>query len=200
MAVKAPFAFDADVPDAVRAAEEMAAELVREVDRSTKAGLRRLVVLAMRDKVAPQDLADMIQPMIGLTRSQVEAVWRLRGELLEQGLSAEKVEDKIERVAKKKLRARAFLIARTETMRALNAGLNESFQQAKAKGFVGADMLKEFIVTNDERLDALCEHHAGEKVPIGESFSDGDPPLHPACRCTMGLVRGRIDRRPPFNP
>ncbi len=90
--------------------------------------------------------------------------------------------------------ARADLIAHTETMRAANTGLAKSWQQAQEKGWLSGDARKRWIAAGDgpppygSTCD-ICLGLNGETVKINESFSVGDdPPAHPNCRCTMGIV------------
>lgn len=84
---------------------------------------------------------------------------------------------------------RAERIARTETMRASNEGLLESWRQALDEELIEGDLKKEWITTPDDRLCPVCEPLDGEQVGVDETFSVGvvTPPAHPNCRCTMGL-------------
>jgi SPP1 gp7 family putative phage head morphogenesis protein len=87
---------------------------------------------------------------------------------------------------------RAELIARTETMRASNAGEQEAWDQAVEEGLLMGNEKQEWIVTPDDRLCPLCEAMDGQMAGFGETFNfDGDeidgPPGHPRCRCTVGL-------------
>lgn len=83
--------------------------------------------------------------------------------------------------------ARAEMISRTETMDAANEGLAQSWDQAVSDGLLTGNEKKVWIATSgccDE-----CDEVDGEEVPMDDDFSVGDdPPLHPNCRCTMGLV------------
>lgn len=83
--------------------------------------------------------------------------------------------------------ARANMIARTEIMDAANEGLAQGWDQAQEAGLLGSDAKKVWIATSgccDE-----CDEVDGEEVPLDEDFSVGDdPPLHPNCRCTMGIA------------
>lgn len=82
--------------------------------------------------------------------------------------------------------ARADMIARTEIMDASNEGLAQSWDQAVEAGLLSGNELKVWIATSGCCSD--CEELDGEEVPMKEDFSCGDdPPLHPNCRCTMGL-------------
>ena len=90
---------------------------------------------------------------------------------------------------------RADVIARTETMTASNQGQLEAWNQATDAGLLTGDEQKEWIVTPDDRLCPYCEPLDGQQVPLNGVFKSdlGDvdaPPLHPRCRCTIGLVAG----------
>lgn len=85
---------------------------------------------------------------------------------------------------------RAEMIARTETMDAANEGLAQSWDQAREAGLLSADTKKQWIATASGACPE-CEEVDGEEVLLDEDFSVGDdPPLHPNCRCTMGLSFG----------
>lgn len=87
---------------------------------------------------------------------------------------------------------RADTIARTESMRASNQGQIESWKQATDEGLLTGEEQKEWITTPDDRLCPICEPLDGETTPMDKPFStelgrvDG-PPVHPNCRCTIGL-------------
>jgi hypothetical protein len=67
----------------------------------------------------------------------------------------------------------------------LNTGQSEAWRQAQDTGFLSEDAEKEWIAADpcDE-----CAEFEGTTVPIDEEFPDGDPPLHPNCRCTTGIA------------
>jgi SPP1 gp7 family putative phage head morphogenesis protein len=74
-------------------------------------------------------------------------------------------------------RARATMIARTETAFADTAGSLIGWQES---GVVSG---KEWSV-GAGCCDA-CEELHGEVVGLDEEFPEGDPPLHPNCRCAL---------------
>lgn len=84
---------------------------------------------------------------------------------------------------------RAELVAHTESMTAANAGLAESWDQAKEKGLLPDDTKKVWIATGDDITCEECSELDGEVVPMDNEFSSGDdmPPAHPRCRCTAGI-------------
>lgn len=92
--------------------------------------------------------------------------------------------------------SRAETIARTETMRASNEGQREAWDQAVEDGLLTGNEKQEWIVTPDDRLCPECEPFDGVTADLDGTFvaedgteSDG-PPLHPNCRCTVGLNLG----------
>jgi len=87
--------------------------------------------------------------------------------------------------------ARAEMIARTETMEAANEGQSQLWDQAIEDGFLTGKERQVWIVTDDDRLCPECADLDGEEAELdGEFPGDGGdgPPLHPNCRCTVGLV------------
>lgn len=75
---------------------------------------------------------------------------------------------------------RAINIARTETARAQTEG---SVAGWKASGVVGG---KQWSAAPD--CCDICQELDGEIVGLDEQFDDGDPPLHPSCRCGLDAV------------
>lgn len=85
--------------------------------------------------------------------------------------------------------ARASLIARTESMTAVNEGQRDAWDQALEKGLLTEDNRVVWIATSDACPE--CEELDGEERTLdGEYPGDGGdgPPLHPNCRCTEGII------------
>jgi hypothetical protein len=87
---------------------------------------------------------------------------------------------------------RAETIARTESMRALNIGVQEGWRQAVMEGKVVEDLIRRFWkVARDERLCQICSpipglNKQGAKLGVPFATPDGPrmlPPVHPDCRC-----------------
>lgn len=75
-------------------------------------------------------------------------------------------------------------ITRTEVLKASNAGIEDAFIQS------GVVESKEWLTAGDPCPE--CEEYSGKVVGLGKEFysgdsefDDGDPPLHPNCRCTI---------------
>ena len=84
---------------------------------------------------------------------------------------------------------RVQTIAHTEAMTAANEGQRQLWNQALDDGLLDGDEQQVWIVTPDDKLCDDCEEMEDETAPLGEDFGpDGDyPPMHPNCRCTVGL-------------
>lgn len=181
------FKFDNAVQAAVKVAQEQAAARVTEVNKTTVASLRLLITQAIEDGTTPAEAADQIASLVGLTSAQAKAVENYRAKLEEGGLSPSKIREKAEEYADDLLAQRAESIARTEIMESLNDGMQESWYAAQEEGYLSPNATKEFIVTPDDDLCPQCEPYDGLQVPLGSEFPEGDPPLHPRCRCTLAI-------------
>jgi SPP1 gp7 family putative phage head morphogenesis protein len=191
--------FDIANPFAVAAARENGARFVTEVTAETRLALRTVVSRAFTEGIPPREAARLVRPLIGLTSRQAQAVLARRTDLVAAGLSRVAAARDAAAYAAKLLRYRATLIARTEIMRASNDGELSAWREAQRMGLLGRAE-KVWIVTPDDRLCPRCRPLDGARAPLGSPFItlrgrlDG-PPLHPSCRCTIGLVpvpvRGR---------
>ena len=175
---------------AVAWAAEHAAELVV-AEAAMKRAIRRLVQRSQAGKMTVDELAKKLKDIIGLDERRAAALDNFEAGLREEGLSESVIEARVIRRAEALRRDRAWTIARTETNRALVGGQIETWKQAFRKGLLDkTKMGKLWIVTDDDALCDECEELDGEVVGIDEEFSSGDdgPPLHPNCRCAVGLA------------
>lgn len=181
------FRFDSKAEDAVKAAERMAGQMITEITDETEKNIRNLIATAIREGIPPHEAAQTIVPLIGLTSAQGQAVLKYRKELIDGGLSPDKVEKKVDAYAGDLLESRGESIARTEIMDALNTGQDEAWQQAQEDGLLSDNATKEVILTGD--ACPICVDIADEgPIPVGENFSEDGPPFHPQCRCTVGIA------------
>ena len=110
-------------------------------------------------------------------------------------LTAAQIDKMVGAYERKYLAYRARTIARTETIRTLNVGVQDAWQQAIDKGTVSEDLVrKRWLVARDERLCAVCgpipkmnpprgvKHAEAFKTPNGPTML---PPIHPNCRCSV---------------
>lgn len=200
--------FDRTNPEAVRWAQEQAAQLVSGIGDQAQEAIRRIVARSLNEGIPPRESARLIQKVIGLTDRDAMAVINLRFDMLEAapgttvragkvrirvpsgGLTADQVRRHATQYADRLVRARALLVARTETLAASNHGQQMLWLQARKEGLLTGRELREWIVTPDDRLCPTCASMNGEKVGMEETFSGGVivPPRHPGCRCAVALV------------
>ncbi len=199
--------FDTVNPQAVIAAEQHAAEMVTAVSAETRAAINEIVQRMFTEGIPPGQAAGLIKRTVGLTSMQANAVVNLHQKILtnpgaliyagktpvrvpQAGMGAEQLDRTLTKYADRLTRQRAMNIARTETVRAANEGQMELWRQAQNRGQLGRPIRHEWIADNTERTCQICSGANGESVVVGELFSTGvtQPPAHPSCRCSTGLV------------
>lgn len=182
------FSFNETNPRAVEWAAQHGSSLIAGITSETRDAIRAAVATGFVDGVPPRTLARQIRPLIGLNERQALAIQRLRRDL--DGLPPETINRRIEFATAKALRERSLLIARTETMGAANAGQLEAWRQGMSDGAIDPELVKEWIITQDDRTCPICEPLDGQQRPVNEYFSTGNlnPPAHPMCRCASGLA------------
>ena len=111
-------------------------------------------------------------------------------------LASSVIDDLVDAYTSRALDYRADMIAQTESNRASNMGLQESYRQAVADGVFPAEAVRQYwLIAMDEKVCDICEGIADdneEGAAIGDAFTsdDGDidaPPAHPNCRCTLEM-------------
>jgi hypothetical protein len=121
-------------------------------------------------------------------------------EMLDDGMQLDQVVSRAGHRARKLLRYRTEMVARTETMAAENGGLQLAWEQAEDDGLLLPQTRKVWIATPmGKRTCDICREWDGVKAMPNEPFKKGGrqimgPPLHPSCRCSMGLET-KLDRR-----
>lgn len=200
--------------DGVRAwTESRAAEFVTNVTETQIEGLRALIERAANlENMGPNELAKAIRPMVGLTVPASNVVMNYYETLRANGVSEKRALDKMIRLASRKHRDRAYLIARTELATAYNRGAHEGTKQAQSAGLIG-ECVKEWCTADDERVCGLCDSLDGTKWAmdadimyeytykrsgitsvrrINHSLDDPEaglqPPAHPGCRCAVKYI------------
>jgi len=193
--IEITYEFDLENPAVGEWAETRAGELIVELDRGTRESIRALVVRALREGGHPRQIARAIRPLIGLHHRWAVAVLNYRFKLEAAGkLSASRIEELTARYYAKLLRARARNIARTEILRATNAGKLVSWVDAYRNGYVGKVVpQKQWVATAG--AEEGCAAADGQQVGLFDAFSTtfGNlemPPAHPSCRCSAVLIVG----------
>jgi len=185
-------------PEAVSWAHLHAGEMMVDVSLATVAGVRAAVATGLELGWAPAKLARLIRETVGLTDRQATSVVRFAERLAKDGaLSDDALFARTERYASAQRRLRSITIARTELANAASAGQQRLWDVGVKEGAISKEkMVKTWIVTLDESLEARCEALGHETVSIDGEFSNGKqgPPDHPNCRCATGLQRKTASR------
>lgn len=178
-------------PRSIAYAARRAGRLVTNIDKGQRAAIRTVVERAIREGGNPREIAPLIQQVIGLNERQANALMNQRQRMFERGLPPSRIESETRAYATRALRSRAEMIARTEVLDAMNAGVDDGWGSMIERGLLDPALVeREWIVTWDERTCDICAPLDGVRAPVGETFDGYDrPPAHPRCRCTMGMVR-----------
>ena len=186
--------FDAASERVLRIVREQTAAFVTEVSTQSRLAIRELVERSFREGLTPGELASRIRSHVGLTRPQMAQLDRLRIDLLEAGVDRATIESMSADFLRSKIRERAAVIARQESAVAANGGQQALFRQVEQSGLV-QNVLKEWIVTPDDRLCPICRPMNGQRVRVNETFVSPfngarafHPPIHIQCRCASSLV------------
>lgn len=149
------------------------------VDRDT---VRAVIVDALGRGLPVPATARAVVGSIGLDARSARALARYAG----SGAAHRDVE----RYARRLLRTRATVIARTELAYAANAGRQEAWREARRRGALGPNATKRWVTAHDERVCPECGPMDGQTVGLDDEFSHGAqmPPRHPRCRCTATIA------------
>lgn len=196
-------AFDLTNPKSIELLRRTRLDLITNISQSTEKGIREIVRTAFEEGGHPHTQAHKIKNMVGLLPKHAKAVRNFRALLESEGVPKAKVEKRVAAYRERLLRWRARNIARTETIRAANLGQRALWQQGIDQGLLNKSEIRvKFIVTPDDRLCPICAPLAGKTVEFDrpfvstvkrpkaglQRFSSLTPPLHPQCRCALGLV------------
>lgn len=217
--------FDAVNPKVAGWQKTNTANLVREITAETKEVIRNVIIQGVADGRNPRDTARDIKQSIGLTVRQEKAVANYR-KMLETGnqealtralrdkrydaatkraaespLPKAQIDKMVERYRERYLKYRAVTIGRTESIRAIQAGQQQLWQQAVDDGkFAEDEVRRSWIYTHDGKvreahrdIPRLNPRGVGLNEPFkssyGPIFFPGDPQAPAAntinCRCTV---------------
>lgn len=194
--------FDLVNPETVAWVETYSLELITAIDDATREAIRALLLRSANGELTVDRVAKLIGESIGLTPTQAVAMENVERDAFDKALKAgksvaqaqEMAGKAAERYRKAAIKMRAENIARTETLRAANAGQQALWNQHIKDGLLPVSAMKIWIVTPDDRLCPRCRQLRDLEAPVSEPFQtpEGEvdyPPLHPRCRCAMGISR-----------
>lgn len=212
--------FNASDPAVAQFARRYAAELVRDLPKQTKQVIAEVVARGAEGRITVTEQAQAIREMVGLPPNWINAPLNFAAEI-RAGDVAAATGRRISGVMKQQIRSavrhdavtnsfiaqmqkqytaslinrRALNIARTESHRAANFGLTESWKQAQTQGILPANTRRYWIVTPDNRLSPAHSRIPGMN-PNGRGLQEPFlttegahmyPPSRPNCRCHVGL-------------
>lgn len=217
------YSFNVRDPNAVIFARGQAGTLITQIDRDQLKMVREILSWAAVEGLTTTQQARLIHDVVGIRHDWARAPWNIRQEIID-GRAAAATSRRLDAATKQQIRSRikngtvtsefldevqskyahalrrrrALDIARTETIRSNNAGLQRSWITADDQGFLPKTAAREWIVTPDERLrdtHAAVPFMNPEGVPLREPFETPlgavmYPPLEPLCRCSVGLSFG----------
>lgn len=192
--------FDLTNPFAVRYAEQYAASLILDLSQTSRNAVIQIVTRMMNGELTPDSAARLIRASVGLTPRQVASLERFRADLVRLEHEAAYIDRKVEEYGRRKLAERATTIARTEAMRAANAGQKAAWQASAQQGLIPANGVRRmWLTTIDERTCPICAPLDGQLTTLDEPWPGGYEPgeVHPNCRCAQRLVYAEDDGRFP---
>lgn len=217
--VVANFAFNVDSQDALDYARREAATLVTNMGTEQVSAMRDLVATSratnqtrrqtsnalrgLLEQVSPgSDAGRLVASTVGANvngltvraeRAVLNHANREAARLADSGITGRKalkeVKDSTNAYARRLRQSRSRTIARTEIVRAAEAGRQESWNQAAKQGLIDPKVATKTWSTGPYDVCPICRGLQATSVPVKGSWPNGikHPPAHPNCRCTMVL-------------
>lgn len=181
------------VKDLGSAIRRDAQKLVRQVKRNVRESVKDVERVA-RD-LPPELRTRLVRSAVGAERRSAVSIangWKARFTAQVQDgvtprVSAEVADGIARRARAASVKSRAQTIYRTEMRKAESLAQREAFRAASERGQLQVDQMKRWV-TADPCPE--CIDLGGLEVPVLEEFPDGDPPIHPNCRCSVELADG----------
>lgn len=153
--------------------------------------VRDLLYRGMAAEMSIDETVEELRKFVGLNKRQIEALARAE-ERLSRELSGDALQKELEKLRKKAVRYRSWMIARTSYQRLLQEAVVE---QAKSVSSI-FPAFKKWLVTPDERLCPVCKAMEAKEVDLRARFKLPDgreielpAESHPNCRCSLVIVR-----------
>lgn len=150
-------------------------------DRIVTIAEKRAAELVGKRVLADGTVIDSPNPRIAITQTTREAIRADITTMFEEGWTREQLSERLT-TEYAFSEARADLIARTETTKAVTTGNMESWRES------GVVVGKEWILGSNHPEDDECDDNAAAgEIGLDEAFPSGDyeTPAHPACECDV---------------
>jgi HK97 family phage portal protein len=152
------------------------------------AGQAAYDLISKEDTYLPYKVADTVSENVAkFTQSMIDtdrdALSALISNGIDEGLSVPQIRNSITAEFEDIAQKQSTRITRTEVMRASNLANLDAYRQS---GIVeGKQWLTAGATDECAQYEGLTEGLDGSFYDSGSEFQDGDPPLHPNCRCVL---------------
>lgn len=155
-------------------------------DQAVLAGQEAFKLVGSKDIYTPFKLRETIaQNVAKFTQSMIDTDRQRLIDMLTNGIKDGKSIPEIRRMIQDDFdtKAQAQRVSRTEVLRASNQATLDAYEQS---GLVeGKQWLTAGAVDECQAYDGQIESLSGSFYSDSSDFADGDPPLHPNCRCVL---------------
>lgn len=196
---KPSFSFDIKYHLSQKWIEKNCIKQIKDLTDMQKKAVQTVIVRAERLGMTADATANLLQPMIGLHKGQATANLNYYNNVkqnllknhprMKEETAEKKALEQAKKYAQKQKEYRAATIARTELVRAYNAGEYYGIKQAQYEGLLGK--VKKFAVSaGDGGVCKGCREIEGTLLELNEPFVTewGNvlfPPFHTSCRCAV---------------
>lgn len=167
-----------------------AADRIGNITKNTREAIRSFVGGSVREGVPVSTLAREIQSVLALDPKFAQAAVNFRNGMKALEIKPGTADTQTEKYIARAARVRANTIARTETMAALANGQRVALSAAQRAGLL--DPSSQMVWIAAPGCCSKCTSINGKTADVGFAWMiDGvavlNPPLHPNCRCTIGV-------------
>lgn len=174
---------------------ERAERIAESVGEEVRDAIQDYIATKIRDgQYDPDVLAKDIKGLIGLNTQQIASLANKEAEWLRDGVSERDIRRMRAAEARKMIRNRAELIARTEASFAAHVGQHQALLKAVSAGALSKDVKREWR-PRPTGVCPICEGMRGQKRALNERFKSTyngsthlHPPAHPKCRCVIVVM------------
>lgn len=173
-------------------AEKNALTMAETTTLGSQLGLKHEIQDAVANNLSALEMSRRSLWMVGNNTRDSEFIARQSSRMLSTGVPKANVEKWARKESKRKRKARAEMIARTEINTARNAGTQRALEEAINSGHLPIDIKKEWIMNQGCKICTAIVMQGSIPLrsnwshPLGGSISH--PPAHPNCRCSHGIV------------
>jgi hypothetical protein len=190
--------FDLGRPHIAAWLYDHAGELLVQITDKSREAVRRVIEDGVLNGRHPTQMAKDVKKVVGLHRRQADAVLRRRKALEAAGVPATRVQEISDKYAERLLNQRARVIARNESLVAVNRGRYALWNQLVEDGALDAAQEQRWDTAADEGVCEICGPMNGQRRKLNEPFTTGTggivdhPPAHVQCLppgCVIGNAR-----------